>query len=49
MGFRMLLGRTALESRALIEPGRSFLLGKRPARLRRRRNASSPQPGKSLP
>ncbi len=41
MGFRMLLGRTALESRALIEPGRSFLLGT-PARLRRRRTSSSP-------
>ena len=41
MGFRMLLGRTALESRALIEPGRSFLLGGRPARLRRRRTPSS--------
>lgn len=49
MGFRMLLGRTALQRRALIEPGRSFLLGKPPAQLRRRRKASSPQPGKSLP
>ena len=48
MGFRMLLGRTALESRALIEPGRSFLLGGRPARLRRRRTPSSSS-GKSLP
>jgi hypothetical protein len=49
MGFRMLLGRTALESRALIEPGRSFLLGGAPARLRRRRNRPSPQRDKSLP
>ena len=49
MGFRMLLGRTALQRRVLIEPGRSFLLGARPARLRRRRVPFSPQSGKSLP
>jgi hypothetical protein len=49
MGFRMLLGRTALESRALIEPGRSFLVGGPPPRLRRRRKPSSPQRDKSLP
>jgi hypothetical protein len=34
MGFRMLLGRTALEGKALIEPGRSFLAGHRPTRAR---------------
>ena len=39
MGFRMLLGRTALEAGALIEPGRSYLLGARPARPRRRRRS----------
>jgi len=38
-----------LQRRVLIEPGRSFLLGERPARLRRRRAQSSPQPGKTLP
>lgn len=40
MGFRMLLGRTALEGRALIEPGRSYLLGARASKPRR----SKPRP-----
>jgi len=40
MGFRMLLGRTALKGRALIEPGRSYLLGAR---------AAKPRPGRKLP
>ena len=30
MGFRMLLGRTAVRKRLLVDPGRSFLLGKKP-------------------
>jgi hypothetical protein len=47
MGFRMLLGRTALEGRALIEPGRSFLSGQRPLRPRRARPAL--EPSKALP
>jgi hypothetical protein len=47
MGFRMLLGRTALEGRALIEPGRSFLVGQRPLRPTRTRPAL--EPSKALP
>ena len=47
MGFRMLLGRTALEGRALIEPGRSFVVGQRPRRPRQARPAL--EPSKALP
>jgi len=32
MRFRMLLGRTALQERFLIDPSRSYLLGKKPPR-----------------
>lgn len=44
MGFRMLLGREAVRRRYLVDPGRSYLAGKRPAwapRPPRRRKESS--------
>jgi hypothetical protein len=46
MGFRMLLGRTALEGRALIEPGRSDLLGARAVKPRPRRKLPSLKTGR---
>jgi hypothetical protein len=48
MGFRMLLGRTALEGRALIEPGRSYLLGTGAPKLRRRRKLIPLKAGRLL-
>ena len=49
MGFRMLLGRTALEGRALIEPGRSFIAGPHPPRLRQWLAWVGVEPQKALP
>ncbi|HKQ55617.1 MAG TPA: ATP-dependent zinc protease [Methyloceanibacter sp.] len=46
MGFRLLLGRTALEDRVLVEPGRSYLLGTRRTRARPRRKLTSLKAGK---
>jgi hypothetical protein len=48
MGFRMLLGRTALQGRALIEPGRSYLLGARPAKPRPKRKLLRLRAGRLL-
>lgn len=42
MGFRMLLGRTAIRGHFLVDPGRSYLVGKR-ARLRRQKGKASEQ------
>ncbi len=36
MKFRMLLGRTAMDKRVIVDPGRSFLLGKAPEKKHKR-------------
>jgi hypothetical protein len=48
MGFRMLLGRTALRRGVLIEPGRSFLASDRSPSLRRKARPPSLEPHKGL-
>ena len=37
MGFRMLLGRTAIRDRLLVDPGRSYLIGKRRRRVAKKK------------
>ena len=49
MGFRMLLGRTALPKGVLIEPGRSFLAGPRPVKPGRKRGAAKSESRRALP
>jgi hypothetical protein len=48
MGFRMLLGRTALEGMALIEPGRSYLLGGARPKSRAQRKPQTLKAGRLL-
>lgn len=41
MGFRMLLGRTAMKDRLFVDPTRSFLIGKRKRKPKRKRRKNS--------
>jgi hypothetical protein len=38
MGFRMLLGRQAIRGRFVVDPGRSFRVGRRPQKKRKKRS-----------
>jgi len=44
MGFRMLLGRQTVRRRFLVDPGRSYLLGEQPPRIKKRRATRSRDP-----
>lgn len=49
MGFRMLLGRQAIRGRFLVDSGRSYLSGKKPAvRPRKKAKRKTPRKGKIL-
>jgi hypothetical protein len=45
MGFRMLLGREAMRGRFLVDPARSFLVGKAPARRTTRKRTTKRKRG----
>ncbi len=46
MGFRMLLGRQAIRRRFVVDPGLSYLAGKRPVKLKRKSSSSSARKGR---
>jgi hypothetical protein len=46
MGFRMLLGRTAIRRKLLVDPGRSYLLGGKPEAKTRQKTSKKKKSGK---